>query len=99
MRESRSWIERVEAGVKGTLAGVGLTLPPPLTPVEASVREAQRQLANGNLLAALAELETLDASVRALAGGWVAQAQLRLAVDQAVADITNAALERAAKAP
>ncbi len=99
VRENRSWIERVEAGVKGTLAGVGLTLPPPLAPVEASVREAQRQLANGNLLAALAELETLDASVRGLAGGWVAQAQLRLAVDQAIADITNAALERAAKAP
>ncbi len=99
VRDSRTWLERVGAGVKGTLAGVGLTPPPPLTPVEASVVEAQRQLANGNLLAALTELETLDAPVRALAGGWIAQAQLRLAVDQAVAAVTNAALERASKAP
>ena len=99
VRDSRTWIERVGAGVKGTLAGVGLTTPPPPTPVEASVIETQRQLANGNLLAALTELETVDAPARALAGGWIAQAQLRLAVDQAVAGITNAALERASKAP
>lgn len=99
VRDSRTWIERVGAGVKGTLAGVGLTLPPPLTPVEASVVETQRQLANGNLLAALTELETLDAPIRALAGGWIAQAQLRLAVDQSVAAVTNLALERASKAP
>lgn len=99
VRESRTWIERVGAGVKGTLAGVGLTLPPPLTPVEASVVETQRQLANGNLLGALTEMETVDAPIRALATGWIAQAQLRLAVDQAVSEITNAALDRASKAP
>ncbi len=99
VRDSRTWIERVGAGVKGTLAGVGLAPPPPLTPVEASVAETQRQLANGNLLAALTEIETLDAPVRALAGGWIAQARLRLAVDQAVGAVTNAALERASRAP
>lgn len=98
-RESRNWFERVGANVKGTLSGIGLTLPPPLTPAEAAVMETQRQLANGNLLAALTEIQTLDGRVRSLASAWITQAQLRLAIDQAVADIANAALEAASKAP
>jgi hypothetical protein len=59
--------------------------------------EANRYLAIGNIPAALAEINTLDPPLQALAAGWTTQAQLRLAVDQTVAEIAQHVLELMAR--
>ena len=85
------------AAVRGGLASVGLTTPPPPTDQEQAIAGVAQQLRRGNLAAAVSDAASLDAGMQPLLSGWLAQARARLAVEQAVQETLLRLLSPAAR--
>jgi hypothetical protein len=85
------------AAVRGGLASVGLTAPPPPTDQEQAIAGVAQQLRRGNLAAAVSDAASLDAGMQPLLSGWLAQARARLAVEQAVQETLLRLLSPAAR--
>jgi len=87
-----SLTDRAMATAHGLLASVGLTEPPDQSPTDAALYSVSVRLRGGDLPGAIADAFTLDPALQPLLAGWLAQAQARLAVEQAVRETILRAL-------
>jgi hypothetical protein len=87
-----SLIWRAGASVRAVVSVTGLVSPPPPSEAETALTGIAEQLRRGNLVGAVADAGTLDASLQPLLAGWIAQARARLAVEQAVQEVLLRAL-------
>lgn len=90
-------VDNTVAAIRGGLASVGLTAPPPPTDQEQAIAGVAQQLRRGNLAAAVSDAASLDAGMQPLLSGWLAQARARLAVEQAVQETLLRLLSPAAR--
>jgi len=82
-----SWGSWAFSQVKRLFAWLGLIDKPEPSAAETTVANVARLLAQGQVTAAMADLETLDISVHHLFAGWMAQARARLAAEQALQEL------------
>ena len=93
--QDESWLDWGRQWLQRLLAAIGLAEAPPPTPAQATIANVTRLLARGQIAPALADVETLDASLQPFVTGWVAQARARVAAEQAVQEtILRAFAER-----
>jgi hypothetical protein len=86
------WIEWLIGRARQLLASIGFGEAPTPTPAHAAIDNVSRLLARGQLAPALADVETLDDSLKPLLAGWIAQARARAAAEQAVQETILRAL-------
>lgn len=86
------WIEWLLGQARRILASIGFGEAPTPTPAHATIDNVSRLLARGQLAPALADVETLDDSLKPLLTGWTAQARARVAAEQAVQETILRAL-------
>jgi hypothetical protein len=80
--------------IRGAVASIGLTAPPPPSEAEVAIAGVGHQLRRGNLAGAVADASALDPALQPVLAGWLAQARARLAVEQAVQEVLLRALAR-----
>jgi len=91
-RSALGWLEWLGMLLRQALAPLGLLEPAPPRPVQVALARMDVVLARGQLGAAVADAEALDPPLRSLLEGWLAQARVRLAVEQAVQEAILRAL-------
>lgn len=84
--------DQAMAGLYGLLAEVGLAEQPQQSPTGAALESVGARLRDGDLPGAIADALTLDPALQPLLAGWLAQAQARLGVEQAVRETVLRAL-------
>lgn len=94
--DHQGWLDWGRQWLQQLLAAIGFAEAPPPSPAQATIANVMRLLARGQIAPALADVETLDASLQPFVTGWVAQARARVAAEQAVQEtILRAFAERA----
>jgi len=87
-----SLVLRAGIAARGMLSNVGLVTAPEPALQATAVAGISEHLRRGNLAGAVADAGALDAGLQPLLAGWLAQAQARMAVEQAVQETLLRAL-------
>jgi hypothetical protein len=79
-----SYLDRVQRGVTGWIADVGMAQKPQPFEVDAILEEARLAIARGQIAESIASVQRLEGPPSVLLAPWIARAKVRLMIDEIV---------------